>query len=296
MYARHRRWIAKCAVVLLFAVVVASRAVSDAQNNFRFSILGDRTGGAVPGIYERVWREIDLLHPDFVINVGDTIEGGDDARAPGEWLALRPLWKRYAHYPLYFTPGNHDIWSDVSQNLYEKEAGRPINYGFNVQNAHFTVLDNSRTPELSDVQLRFLENDLKANQDRQPRFVFFHRPFWILPLKLRSGNFPLHAMVRKYGVSHVICGHGHQFVRLPRDGVVYLEVGSSGGSIDRGTNAGQGFAQGWFFHHVWGTVQGTKVDFSVKEIDGLKGKGRLFRAEDWGENGPVFDPADPAQR
>src|SRR6187455_2250379 len=124
MRPRERRWMIGALVVLLFAGVVGTRAVTEPKNDFRFSIMGDRTGGATPEIYGRVWREIDMMHPDFVINVGDTIEGGNDAQAESQWRDLRPIWDRYKHYPLYFTPGNHDIWSEPSRELYKKQTGR----------------------------------------------------------------------------------------------------------------------------------------------------------------------------
>src|SRR5262249_46041843 len=120
------------------------------KNDFRFSIIGDRTGGAQPEIYGRIWREVDLMHPDFVINVGDTIEGGKDELAASQWQDLRPVWQRYHHFPMYFTPSNHDIWSDWSLQLYKKETSRPNYYSFNYQDAHFTVLDNSRSLDLTD--------------------------------------------------------------------------------------------------------------------------------------------------
>ncbi|HLJ16154.1 MAG TPA: metallophosphoesterase [Bryobacteraceae bacterium] len=289
----HRSWIASSAVVALFAGVIGVRAVNEPKNDFRFSIIGDRTGGAQPEIYGRVWREVDLLHPDFVINVGDTIEGGNDATARSEWTELRPTWERYRHYPLYFTPGNHDIWSQPSRRVYEQETGQKSYYSFNYQEAHFTVLDNSQLNGLSDEQMRFLEQDLRDNKDRDPKFVFFHRPFWILPLKLGSGEFPLHKMVKQYGVQYVICGHGHQFVRIVRDGITYMEVGSSGG-VMKGLALGQGFNQGWFYHHVWGRVRGSHVEFTVKELDPPKGQGRMFNAKEWDENGPKFSATDPA--
>lgn len=294
MNSRTRRRMAQIAVVVVFLGIIGARALTEPRNDFRFSILGDRTGGATPEIYGRVWREVEMFHPDFVINVGDTIEGGDDARAESEWQALHPVWQRYKHFPLYLIPGNHDIWSNESKALYERESGRRAYYSFNYQEAHFTVLDNSVTTDLSYQQIRFLEEDLKANADRRPKFIFFHRPYWLFPLKLGNGDFPLHQIARKYGVTCVISGHGHQFVRIVRDGIVYMEVGSSGGSIARGTRIGQGFAQGWFYHHVWGRVKGSKVEFTVKEIDGAKGQGRMFRAEDWDTNGPKFDVTDPA--
>ena len=288
------RSISAMLAVLILSGIVAVRAVTEPKNDFRFSIMGDRTGSAQPEVYGRVWREIGLLHPDFVINVGDTIQGGKDETAQAEWSDLRPIWERYKHFPLYFTPGNHDIWSEHSLEIYERETGRRRFYSFNYQEAHFTVLDNSRGLELGEDQLKFLTADLEQNKDRRPKFIFFHKPYWIALLKLGSGEFPLHQIARKYGVDFVISGHGHQFVRMSRDGIVYMEVGSSGGNMDRGLRLGQGFEQGWFFHHVWARVKGSKVFFTVKEIDGPKGAGRMFRAEDWDENGPKFDVADPA--
>lgn len=290
----NRRRIANALVILVFAGLIGTRAVTETVNDFHFSIMGDRTGGATPEVYGRVWREIALLHPDFVINVGDTIQGRDNQRAESEWRELRPVWQRYKQYPLYFTPGNHDIWNEYSQKLYENETGRPAFYSFNYQNAHFTVLDNSRTIDLGLEQLRFLEEDLKRNQDRHPKFVFFHKPYWIVFLKLKSGEFPLHRLAKKYGVDYVISGHAHQFFRMTRDGIVYLSVGSSGANIERGLRHGQGFAEGWFYQHVWVKVRGSRAEFTVKELDGKMGRGRMFRAEDWGENGPAFDVEDPA--
>ena len=269
---------APAAILLCLAGICSIRASQAANNDFCFSILGDRTGDAVQRIYEQVWKDVDSLHPDFVINAGDTIQGGTDA-AESEWRALRVLWKRY-NYPLYFTPGNHDIWSAASRSIYEKETGRPASYAFDYKNAHFTVLDNSQTEDLSPQQMEFLERDLAANRDRDPKFVFFHKPFWLLPVTFQSGDFPFHQLIRKYGVRYVISGHGHQFVRLVQDGIAYLEAPSSGGQLK-----GQGFAQGWLFGQVFTCVKGSEVEMSVREVAGSAGKGRRFNAEEWLSNG-----------
>lgn len=289
-----RKSLASSLAVVLLGGVVALRAVNEPKNDFRFSILGDRTGGPQPQIYGRVWREVDMLHPDFVINVGDTIQGGNDAVAPSQWQELRPLFERYKHYPLFFTPGNHDVFSETSQQLYEKESGRPVKYSFNYQDAHFTILDNSRTTDLTQDQLDFLAADLEANKDKNPKFIFFHKPYWIPLLKLGASDFPLHKLALKYGVHHIISGHGHQFVRMVREGVAYMEVGSSGGTMDAALKLGHGFKEGRFYHHVWGRVKGSKVELTIKELDGVKGAGRMFKDDQWDENGPKFDAADPA--
>lgn len=285
-----------------FAIVAAAAALSifafaggaaGTQNDFRFSIIGDRTGSPQPQVYGRVWREIDLLHPDFVINVGDVIQGGNDATAEAEWRAVRDIWQRYG-YPLFFTPGNHDVWSPFSKRLYEKMTRRPAQYSFNRQNAHFTILDNSGGNTLDDAQMQFLTHDLEQNADRSPKFVFFHNPaVWLVPLRFQNYNFALHNLARTYHVTAIVSGHSHQFARIEKDGIVYLGVGSSGAHL-RGPDNGRGFAAGLFYHHVLATVKGPRVYFTVKEIDGPMGKGRMFRAEDWTESGPKFDPDDPA--
>jgi 3',5'-cyclic AMP phosphodiesterase CpdA len=262
-------------LALAVLALLAAPPAGPPANDFHFAIMGDRTGLGSAQVYERVWKEIGQLHPDFVINVGDTIQGMNDSLAAAEWEELHRLW-RSAPYPLYFTPGNHDIWNDFSRRLYEQQTGRPAFYSFNFQNAHFTVLDNSISLELSDQQHRFLEDDLKANPDRAPKFVFFHKPFWILPLKLGSGEFPLHRLARQYGVNYVVCGHVHQLIRIQRDGVVYLDVGSSGGNMERGTSRGQGFAQGWFYQYVWVAVNGARAQLQVAELGG-----KMHPIEDW---------------
>lgn len=264
---------------LVLAALVASALVAAGApgNDFRFCILGDRTGDAQPGVYEQVWHELDAVHPGFVINVGDTIQGGNDATAESEWRSLRPIWGRY-RYAIFFTPGNHDIWSDASRNVYEKQTGHPAFYSFNYQNAHFTVLNNSQDPDLSGglsgQQMEFLARDLAENQDRDPKFILFHKPFWLIPVKFQNSHFAFHQLIEKYGVRYVFSGHGHQYVRGVLDGVTYLEVPSSGGKLK-----GQGFAQGWFYGYVQVTVEGGKVDLRVTEAGPPFGEGRAMKAD-----------------
>ena len=276
--------------VVVAALLIAGAPWPQAGNDFRFAIIGDRTGSAAPGVYERVLSDVDRFHPDFAINVGDTIEGGNDASAEREWSQTWAILKPH-RFPFYFTPGNHDVWSTVSQRLWERETGRPLSYSFDCQNAHFTVLDNSRSWDLSDEQMAFLSRDLELNQKRDPKFIFFHQPFWLLPLKLQSGQFPLHQLVTKYHVRYVISGHTHQFARMVRDGVVYLVVGSSGGHlrIPAGTD---GFAAGWFYQYIAAQVKGAAVELRVHEIGEPFGKGRTFKAEEWGEHGLKLIPGN----
>ena len=258
-------------------VVLASWAAA-AENSFRFSIVGDRTGKGDQAIYAQTWAEVDRLRPDFVINVGDTIQGTEDSTAEAEWKQIRAFLAQYQRCPLYLIAGNHDVWSDFSEKLFEQATGHPPTYSFDYQNAHFVVLDNSRRAELSPDQLRFLEADLKKNRAREPKFVFFHQPFWLVPVRLGNHAFDLHRLAQEYGVDYVVSGHGHQFVRLELDGVVYTEVGSSGANIGEAWKTDEGYAKGSFYQHALVEVTGEHVKFTVKELDPPYGKGRQFEA------------------
>ena len=120
--------------------------------------------------------------------------------------------------------------------------------------------------------MQFLARDLDRNRDRDPKLVFFHKPFWLIPVKLQSSHFPFHQLIAKYGVRYVVSGHGHQYVYAVQDGIRYLEAPSSGGKLK-----GQGFAEGWFYGQVLVTVKGSAVSMTVKEIGSPYGQGRSFR-------------------
>ncbi len=271
----------------MIAILLATVTVAD----FRFAIVGDNTGRAKPGVFETVWREVDKLKPAFAIGIGDVIEGGDDAKVDAEWRSFEPLYKGLGPYPRYFVAGNHDIWSAKSRAAFVKFSGRPAHYSFDHQGVHVTVVDNSQTEGLSAEQLAFLEKDLAANQKSELRFVFFHKPFWLIPLKLRSLQMPLHQMMKKYRVHSVFSGHVHQTHRIEREGIVYWCVPSSGGDL-RGNSS---FEQGWFYGYVVGEVSKGgvskgEVKFTIHQLGAPHGEGRTLDAAKWGENGPGAPP------
>jgi Calcineurin-like phosphoesterase len=249
-----------------------------AADSFRFVILGDRTGEAQPGVWQQVWREAAADHPAFVVTVGDTIQGANDATAEAQWRAAEKTLKPYARIPLYLTPGNHDIWSARSEDLFRKYAHHPPHYGFDYGKAHFTILDNSRSDDLGPEELAFLEEDLKAHAAQPLKFIISHRPSWIVRAALQSTDFPLHQLARKYGVRYVIAGHIHQMLRINLEGVTYLSLPSAGGHL-RATGR---YQDGWFFAHLLVEVEGADARFQVKELKPPHGEGRVTALSDWG--------------
>ena len=267
---------------LSFALLAATQspraASNEANSGFRFAILGDRTGEAVPGVYQEAWRETDADHPAFVITVGDSIQGGKDSRAQTEWREVQRLLAPYRKYRLFLVPGNHDVWSPTSARLYERYARHPLHYSFNYKQAHFTVLNNSETDSLNAEEIEYLKRDLQENAHQPLKFVFFHRPSWLLQALLKNPTFELHQIALQYGVQYVVSGHLHEMLRFEVGPVTYLSMASSGGHLREPKT----YEAGWFFQHTLVTVHGNSADFAIKELKPPFGKGRVSGLKDWG--------------
>ncbi|MCU0227148.1 MAG: metallophosphoesterase [Bryobacterales bacterium] len=257
-----------------------------AEGPSRFCIMGDRTGGAQAGVYERAVDRIVAERPRFVINVGDSIEGLRDFWTDIEWVEMKKLWRRYGAIPHYSTPGNHDIWSADSQRLYTRFTGHPPQYSFTQGSCHITVLDNSRSDTLDEAQIAFLREDLQQHRDAPLKLVFLHKPFWIPFLMLKSGEFSLHKTCVEFGVQWVFSGHLHHLWHLERDGVQYVSLGSCGGSMERGKTRGEGFGHGWFYHYGVATVSNGQLALRIQELPPPHGEGRSFAIGEWWENHP----------
>jgi len=263
---------ASIARVFLYLALALSALAADP----RFVILGDRTGEAQPGVFEHVLKEVDAEHPDFVVTVGDLIQGGHDDTAEAEWQAVDQILKPFK-YPLYLAPGNHDIWSAASERLFREHSGHPPNYGFDRGPIHFTVLDNSRSDALSNSEIAFLEQDLRDHAKSPVKFVLMHRPSWLLPVTLRQPDFPLHRLAQKYGVKYVIVGHVHQLMNAELEGITYLAMPSSGGHL----RASGKYEDGWFFGHGLVEVSGSDVHFEIREAKAPHGEGRVSKPAEW---------------
>jgi len=264
----------RAALVWIAAVAALVIGAQQAPPEFRFALIGDRTGEAQPGVWERVWREAAAAKPAFFLSVGDLIQGQDDAKAEAEWRGLDATLDPYRRFPLHFAPGNHDVWNDSSARLYAAHTGRALHYGFYFAGAHFTVLDNSRGDALTASELEFLEADLSAHKSAAAKFLVMHRPSWIT-------GAALHPIVKRHGVRWVIAGHVHQLIHAEFDGVTYYAVPSAGGHLRLSGK----YEDGWFFGWTEVAVSGANAAFTVHELGG-----RATPLEAWGMAGLRAQP------
>jgi hypothetical protein len=268
---------------ILLAAILFTLHAAPQTDSFRFVLLGDRTGEAQPGVWEQVWRETAAQKPAFVLTVGDTIQGTDDATAEEQWKEVDGTLRPYRGIPLYLVPGNHDVWSPASEKLYVKHSGHPLHYSFDHRNAHFTILDNSRSDALPAEEMDFLEKDLSGHADAAVKFVVFHRPSWIVNVALGNPEFPLQKFAMKFGVHYMIVGHVHQLIHADLDGVTYLSMPSAGGHLRLSGR----YQDGWFFGYAVVEVREHDAVFEIHELKPPHGEGRTTSLADWGKVGLI---------
>lgn len=247
-------------LIVLFSITVLS-----AENSFRFVVVGDRTGAHIERTFDEVIDEVQILDPDFVICVGDLIEGYTD-----DTLAMNAEWDTLINTvgkltcPFYFVPGNHDISNEADRLIYERRTGVKRYYSFNHKNSHFVILDNTMTywtsPQpVDEEQLEWLRQDLKKHRKAKNIFVFYHIPRY-LDEYITGEPDPFAEICREYGAAVIFTGHWHTYVYLNdvENNMEFITVGSSGGGMDTGD-----FARGHFYHYLMVNVKGEDHNLAV---------------------------------
>jgi len=124
-----------------------SEAFRNDPDNFQFAIIGDRTGGAnVEGTFKIAMDQMNLLQPEFVINVGDIVEGyaEDSIELAAMWEEAESLTARL-DMPFFYTRGNHDVSFPGGKEEWARRRG-PNYYQFVYKNTLFLVLDSEDSP------------------------------------------------------------------------------------------------------------------------------------------------------
>ena len=217
--------------------------------NFQFAVISDNTGGMRPGIVEIAVDKLNLLQPEFVMSVGDLIEGytKDLDRLNFEWdefnEKIDPLEMRF-----FYVPGNHDMTNHVMAKLWEERFGRAY-YHFVYNDVLFLCLNTEDTHKetISPTQIAWVEEILADHADVRWTMVFMHKPLWQYEMnRARRGEtdkttgWPEVEAFLKDRKHTVLCGHYHRYAHYEINDSDYIILSTTGGGSQvRGAEYGE---------------------------------------------------------
>jgi len=234
--------------------------------DFQFAIVTDRTGGCRAGVFREAVTQLNLLQPEFVMSVGDLIEGytenHDTLSQQYDEMdeILSNLEMRF-----FRVPGNHDISNNVMLNMYHERYGLPY-YHFVYKNTLFLVISTEDPPfgNISDTQVNYIQEALNNNMNVRWTFVFMHRPLFVQPGdKQPEGWVHIDSMLLDRPHT-VFIGHTHHYNKYEKHGQSYICLATTGGASElRGTSFGE------FDHIVWITMTDKGPIIANLLLDGI---------------------------
>ena len=234
--------------------------------DFQFAIVTDRTGGMRTGVFRKAVTQLNLLQPEFVMSVGDLIEGYTESRDTLKQQydemdeILSDLEMRF-----FRVPGNHDISNDVMLDMYRERYGLPY-YHFVYKDVLFLVISTEDPPfeNISDTQVDYIQKALKDNMNVRWTFVFMHRPLFVQPVDKQPEAWVQIDSMLLDRPHTVFIGHTHHYNKYERHGQSYICLATTGGISElRGTAFGE------FDHIVWITMTDTGPRIANLMLDGI---------------------------
>lgn len=236
-----------------------------ADDKFTFAIHSDLTGGERDGIYEVAIAQLNMLRPEFIISVGDLIEGSSDrAEIDTQWDSFDERAGR-SKAPVFYVGGNHDLTGRQLQQTWDERYGRRY-YHFVYKNVLFLVLDTEdNTPErtreieearnhalkvadeegweafaeteysimpenaagnISAEQSRYFTDVIAANHDARWTFLLMHKAPWLREDLTAFADIEDALTDRPYTVFH---GHVHSYQHQQRRSRDYIRLATTGG-------------------------------------------------------------------
>lgn len=236
------------------------------ESVFRFAIMGDRTGGMRPGIFAKAAEKVNLMQPEFVLSVGDLIDGY--TTEPEVW---NRQWEEFdaiiegLDMRFYYVPGNHDISNDLLKDAWKKRHGNPY-YTFVYKEVLFVALhtEDRKGGGLGEKQIEEISQQMRKHEDVRWTLVFMHRPIWSYGNQAGYEKIEEELKGRNYTV---FSGHHHHYEYQKRNGMDhYVLATSGGGSYLRGVEFGE------FDHITWVTMKNDGPKVAHVEFDHIYDK------------------------
>jgi len=255
-------FLAGCACVSPNIKVQASKQANPWTNlnlynnpdNFHFAIVSDLTGGYRQGVFEDAVKKLNLLKPEFVMSIGDLIEGRsqDDLELNRQWGEFDGFVNKL-QMPFFYVPGNHDIGDEVMAQKWHQRLG-PSYYHFVYRNVLFLCLNTEDPPthHISDQQIEYFQKVLETNSNVRWTLVFMHQPVWKGETVLKNW-LKFESLLADIPYT-VFAGHHHTYNKTIRNGRRYYTLATTGGGGDGEGGKPAGLPECQFDHVVWLTM------------------------------------------
>lgn len=239
---------------------------SDDSFKVQFAVVSDLWGGYRPGVFEDAVNKLELLQPQFVMSVGDLIDGDtcDSVLIKQQWDEFMGLIDPLS-MPFCLVPGNHDIANPLMEREWKRRFGTPY-YSFTSHDLLFLCLntEDGGSSGIGEEQIAYFKEVIEREPDAAWIFLFMHRPVWLD----MNGNNEGYEMIEAALMGHnytVFSGHRHTYLYEVKHGNKHFILGSTGGGSDlRGEEFGE------FDHITWVTVEGGKSPKIVNlKLDGI---------------------------
>lgn len=141
---------------------------TQAQGDFRFAVIGDRTGAHRPGVFSDAMRKLELLQPDFVITVGDLLEGytKDEQEIVRQWEEVEQRLSVLS-MPVYHIAGNHDYSNTAMARIWKERRGAAY-WAFVYEQVLFIGLCTEDPPVPQSARTLASTRELEAAMARAP--------------------------------------------------------------------------------------------------------------------------------
>ncbi|MGE0771326.1 MAG: metallophosphoesterase [Cyclobacteriaceae bacterium] len=272
------------------------------SNKFSFAIVSDLYSGEREGVFEVAVAQLNLLSPEFVLSVGDLVDGGTE-----DTIQLKKEYDRFdgmvskLRSPFFHVGGNHDLTNLVMREFWEKRYGKRY-YHFVYDDVLFLMMDSEDynpermqqiyearakaievldgpNPELArdmeyfkmpervsgmvgEAQSAYFEKVIQDHPDVRWTFVLMHKPVWQREAENNLSRIESALSGKNYTV---INGHFHSYSHTTRNDRDYIILGTTSG----GQNPQDPMA---FDHITYITMDREGPSFISLRLDGMLDK------------------------
>lgn len=264
--------------------------------------MSDLYSGEREGVFEVAVAQLNLLSPEFVLSVGDLVDGGTE-----DTIQLKKEYDRFdgmmskLRSPFFHVGGNHDLTNLVMREFWEKRYGKRY-YHFVYDDVLFLMMDSEDynpermqqiyearakaievldgpNPELArdmeyfkmpervsgmvgEAQSAYFEKVIQDHPDVRWTFVLMHKPVWQREAENNLSRIENALSGKNYTV---VNGHFHSYSHTTRNDRDYMILGTTSG----GQNPQDPMA---FDHITYITMDGEGPSFISLRLDGMLDK------------------------